>query len=70
MGSWGVHEAKTLEDVINRPSESTDKHYVEMDFRSEEAQLRNQMEVHVVDTEDEAKYNGNEHKWDEGHEYV
>ena len=68
---WGagvfIKPKTTLEDVINSPSESTDKQYVEKYFRSEEAQLRNQMEA--VDTEDEAKYE-DDHKWDKGHEYV
>ena len=53
---WGAGvflKPKTmLEDVINSPSESTDKHYVGMDFRSEEARLWSQMEA--LDTEDEA----------------
>ena len=35
----------TQEDVIISPSASTGKYYVEMDFSSEEAQLRNQMEA-------------------------
>ena len=70
---WGagvfIKPKRTLENVINSPSESTDKHYVEMDLRSEEARLWGQMEA--VDTaEDETKYQGDEHKWGEGHEYV
>ena len=57
---WGasvfIKPSTTQEDVISSPSESTDKHYVEIDYSLEEARLRNQNQTEAVDIEQDCDF--------------
>ena len=54
MGSWCFIKPNTTHEDVSSPSESADKHYVEIDYSSEEARLRNQMEA--VDIEQDCDF--------------
>ena len=57
---WGagvfIKPSTTQEDVISSPSESTDKHYVEIDYSLEDARLRNQNQTEAVDIKQDCDF--------------
>ena len=63
MGAGVFIKPNTTQEDVSNPSESADKHYVEIDYSSDESRLRNQMEA--VDIEQDYDFDEGELDEDE-----